>query len=304
MRLRRIFDVSPFLIQLQPLNTPEFRALSSLFGISLPSPNPSSSDVSTACESLFANVPYILEGVKTSRVLSDKEQKPFRTMSTEEIIQDPSLLYTLLHTAHEISLVAPFLNGLNHGPGLSRSMTLEAKAEAVRKRLKEKGDSYTELQCVNTGMLCFPTEFRSLQNLQKLNLYHNRLTSIPDEIGQLAKLRELGLSDNRLTTIPAQVGQLAQLQFLDLSDNRLTTLPTEIGRLVQLQRLELRNNRLTTIPAEVGQLTQLRRLGLSDNRLTSIPDGIWHCTQDINIYLADNPLTVTPKSTQNVHIFI
>ena len=87
---------------------------------------------------LFANVPYILEGVKVSRVLSDNEKKPFSAMSTEEIVQDPSRLYTLLHTAYEISLVAPFLDRNNAGPELLSSMTLEEKAEAVRKHLKEK----------------------------------------------------------------------------------------------------------------------------------------------------------------------
>ena len=99
MRLRRIYDASPILIQLQPLitslalNTPEFRALSSLFGISLPSPTPSSSEVSSVCESmewgrsLLEKVSYILEGVKASRVLSDEEKKPFSTMSAEQIVQ-------------------------------------------------------------------------------------------------------------------------------------------------------------------------------------------------------------------------
>jgi hypothetical protein len=290
MRLRRIFDVSP----LQPLNTPAFRTLSSLFGISLPPPNPSSSDVSAACEALFAKASYILEGVKASDVLSYEEREPFSTMSAVEIVQDPSRLKNLLHTAYEISLVAPFFYRKNAGPELPISMTLAEKAEAVRKHLKEKGDSHTKLECDWSGMLCFPTEFCSLKNLQKLDLSRNRLTSIPPEIERLAQLRKLGLFNNRLTSIPAEVGKLTKLQRLDLSHNSLTSIPAEIGRLTQLQALELFSNRLTSIPAAVGQLVRLQELDLSINCLTTIPPEIGQLVQLQALDLDFNDLTSLP----------
>jgi Leucine-rich repeat (LRR) protein len=286
MRLQRIY--------LLPLDTPEFRALSSLFGISLPPPNPSSCEVRAACESLFANVPYILEGVKASDVLSAEEQKPFLTVSVGEIVQDPSRLKNLLHTAHEISLVAPFLDGRNAGPAFLTSMTLEAKAETVRTHLKEKGDSYTELECGYPGMLCFPRELCSLQNLQILSLDFNRLISIPPEIGRLAQLRELDLFNNRLTTLPAEIGQLAQLRKLDLDNNRLISIPPEIGRLAQLRELCLDNNRLTTIPPEIGGIMQLRRLRLDNNRLTTMPAEIGQLEQLQSLFLRNNRLTTMP----------
>jgi hypothetical protein len=54
MQLRRIFNCDSLYSQ-------SFTSLISLFGITLPPTNPSFSEVSAACESIFANVPCILE---------------------------------------------------------------------------------------------------------------------------------------------------------------------------------------------------------------------------------------------------
>jgi Leucine-rich repeat (LRR) protein len=67
-------------------------------------------------------------------------------------------------------------------------MTLAEKAEAVRNHLKEKRGSYTDLQCSSTGMLCFPIEFCSLQNLQGLDINNNQISALPPQIGQLVAL--------------------------------------------------------------------------------------------------------------------
>ena len=73
MRLRRVFD-------LDPLYGSRFSLLFPLFGITLPPPNPSSSQVSAACKELLEKVSNILEGVKRSKALTDEEKKPFSTM--------------------------------------------------------------------------------------------------------------------------------------------------------------------------------------------------------------------------------
>ena len=250
MRLRRIFD-------LDPLYGSRFSLLFPLFGITLPPPNPSSSQVSAACKELLEKVTNILKDVKKSKALTDDEKKPFSTMDPLEIVHNPSLLHVLLHTAYEISLVSPFLEGRNDGPELPGSMTLEEKAETVRKHLKDNGNSYEKLSCKKCGMLCFPRELCSLQNLQKLKLSGNRLSTIPPEIGQLAKLRRLNLNNNHLTSLPEAIGGLTQLFNLNLNNNHLTSLPEAIGGLTQLSNLDLHNNHLTSLPEVIGGLTQL-----------------------------------------------
>ncbi|MGE8792255.1 leucine-rich repeat domain-containing protein, partial [Leptospira kirschneri] len=61
-----------------------------------------------------------------------------------------------------------------------------------------------------------------LQNLQKLDLKGNRLTTVPKEIGQLQNLQKLDLKGNRLTTLSDEIGQLKNLQKLYLIDNQLS----------------------------------------------------------------------------------
>ena len=221
---------------------------------------------------------------------SCKEEKPFLAMNPQDIVQDPILLHTLLHTAHELSLVSPFLKleinaglerKMNAGPELSSAMTLSEKAETVRKHLREKGASYTHLWCESSGMLCFPREFCSLQNLQLLSL-----------------------SDNHLTVIPAEIGQLLQLHTIDLHNNLLATIPAEIGQLLQLFCLNLHNNLLATIPAEIGQIKRLYTLVLDNNKFTTLPVEIWSFTGKRIICLRGNPLKVVPKSTATIDIIV
>src|SRR3990172_1968138 len=101
-----------------------------------------------------------------------------------------------------------------------------------------------------------------ISNLQELDLYDNKLTTIPCELGKLINLQELSLSNNQLKTIPGELGQLSNLQKLYLNNNILTTIPGKLGKLINLQELSLYNNKLTTIPCEFGQLSNLQILNL------------------------------------------
>jgi Leucine-rich repeat (LRR) protein len=270
MKIRRLYDLSP----LVPLYTSEFRSLSSLFGILLPThpnPNPSSRDVRVAGKLLLEIEPKILnilKGIHESEVLNDEEKKPFFEKTPQEIINDPSLLRLLLHMAYEHSLVAPFLNGKNQGPELSKSMTLAEKAKAVRNHLKEKGDTYIRLQCCRTGMLCFPIEFCSLKNLQNLDVSYNRITALPQEIGQLAKLQVLFTSHNQINALPPEIGKLAALRQLEAFHNQICSLPSEIERLTALENLFVSENQITALPPEITGFRQFIHIDLSKNPLT------------------------------------
>ncbi|WP_000302885.1 leucine-rich repeat domain-containing protein, partial [Leptospira interrogans] len=59
------------------------------------------------------------------------------------------------------------------------------------------------------------------QNLQKLHLSRNQLTTLPKEIGRLQKLESLGLDHNQLATLPEEIKQLKNLKKLYLHNNPL-----------------------------------------------------------------------------------
>src|SRR3972149_2481028 len=68
-----------------------------------------------------------------------------------------------------------------------------------------------------------------IKRLTKLDISHNRLTSLPAEIGRLQALQELHVRSNQLTSLPAEIGGLRALKDLHVSGNQLTSLPAEIG---------------------------------------------------------------------------
>src|SRR3990167_6068589 len=113
-----------------------------------------------------------------------------------------------------------------------------------------------------------------IKRLTKLDISHNRLTSLPVGIGGLQALQELKVSENRLTSLPAEIGRLQALQELHVRGNQLTSLPAEIGGLRALKDLHVSGNQLTSLPAEIGGLQALQELQVSSNQLTSLPGEI------------------------------
>jgi hypothetical protein len=270
LRCRQYWDLT---------DDPKVTQLLSSFGMSIPPQDISSEKKDAAWNDIYAKVSIILKGIHGSEALSDEEKKPFFEKTSQEIVNDSNLWLRLLHTAYEHSLVTPFLNGKNHGPDLSNSTTLAKKAEAIRNHLKEKGDTYTVLDCSHTGMLCFPIEFCSLKNLQGLYVSANQITALPKQIGLLKELQEL-------------------IAFC----NQITALPKEIGLLVALQQLHVDKNQITALPKQIGLLTKLWSLNASSNQISSLPQGITGFSQNISINLRNNPLTTIPKFPENIHV--
>ncbi len=115
-----------------------------------------------------------------------------------------------------------------------------------------------------------PRDKAALLALQELNLYHDdglrpNITWLPSEIGQLQQLQKLDLHVNQLSSLPAEIWQLQQLRELNLRGNQLTALPAEIGQLQHLYGLRLIGNQLTSLPEEIAQLRRLERLDIRRN---------------------------------------
>jgi Leucine-rich repeat (LRR) protein len=165
-----------------------------------------------------------------------------------------------------------------------RMLGFPTRLERLLVWLRAKGHRYKQLK---TG---------SLEQLKKLYLGNNQLTSVPKEIGDLKQLEKLYLHDNNLTSLPKEIGNLEHLKKLCLSYNKLTSLPKEIGNLEQLETLYLYDNKLTSVPKEIGNLKQLKKLSLSGhNKLTSIPKEIGNLKRLEKLYLDNNKLISVPK---------
>ncbi|KAE8809778.1 putative LRR receptor-like serine/threonine-protein kinase [Hordeum vulgare] len=171
-----------------------------------------------------------------------------------------------------------------------------------------------------TGLIPF---FGSLQNLEKLDLGHNKLEAgdwgfvsslsncsglstlgldgnnlqgkLPSSIGNLSNsLESLWLSSNKIYgPIPPEIGNLKSLNNLYMGNNLLTgNIPPTLGKLHRLVYLSFAENRLSgQIPDTIGNLVQLSMLKLDWNNFSgSIPASIAHCTQLSILNLAHNSL--------------
>ena len=79
-----------------------------------------------------------------------------------------------------------------------------------------------------------PDSFRTIANVEGINLYDANLRVVPDCINLLTGLRELYLGKCRLNrddSIPDTLWQLTGLEELDLYVNNLTSIPSQIGQL-------------------------------------------------------------------------
>jgi Leucine-rich repeat (LRR) protein len=75
----------------------------------------------------------------------------------------------------------------------------------------------------NTILRSLPSTLSDLsENLTRLDVSHNALSSLPETIGLLCNLTSLNVSHNRLTTIPFGVGAIQLLRELNVSHNSIS----------------------------------------------------------------------------------
>ena len=114
-----------------------------------------------------------------------------------------------------------------------------------------------------------PGDFSGLSNLETLDLWSNRLTSLPADIfAGLDRLRVLYLGQNRLASLPADVfSGLPRLRTLQLDGNRLETLSAGVFEgLTELSKLTLNDNAMTSLaPGVFEDLSALRTLEIGGN---------------------------------------
>ncbi len=150
--------------------------------------------------------------------------------------------------------------------------------------------------------------FSGLNNLQELRLNDNDLRSLPVGIFRgLNNLEDLDLSNNNLSSLPVGIfSGLNNLESLYLNENDLRSLPLRIFRgLNNLKVIGLNYNNLRSLPEGIFRgLNNLKTLGLIYNNLSSLPEGIFSGLNNIgSILLADNNLSCLPTLPSYAHAF-
>ncbi|XP_061774091.1 leucine-rich repeat-containing protein 10 [Nerophis ophidion] len=137
--------------------------------------------------------------------------------------------------------------------------------------------------------------------LVKLYLSDNNLTSLPEELHLLRKLQLLALDFNCFEELPAAVCRLPQLSILYLGNNRLYHLPKELQELKELNTLWLETNCFSVFPNVVCELPNLKTLHLGYNQIRSLPNELGRLEELRSIWLAGNELTDFPPVLLEMH---
>ncbi|XP_037538668.1 leucine-rich repeat-containing protein 10 [Nematolebias whitei] len=137
--------------------------------------------------------------------------------------------------------------------------------------------------------------------LVKLYLSDNNLSSLPAELQGLKKLQLLALDFNCFEELPAAVCRLPQLSILYLGNNRLHYLPREVRDLRELTTLWLETNCFTDFPEAICELTNLKTLHLGYNLIRSLPNDLKQLQELQSIWLAGNLLTEFPPVLLEMH---
>ncbi|XP_054633260.1 leucine-rich repeat-containing protein 10 [Dunckerocampus dactyliophorus] len=137
--------------------------------------------------------------------------------------------------------------------------------------------------------------------LVKLYLSGNNLSSLPEELHCLRKLQLLALDFNCFEELPAAVCKLPQLSILYLGNNRLYHLPKELRELKELNTLWLETNCFTVFPNVVCELPNLKTLHLGYNQIRSVPNELGRLEELRSIWLAGNELAEFPPVLLEMH---
>lgn len=123
-----------------------------------------------------------------------------------------------------------------------------------------------EVMLKNLGLKEFPLWLLDQPGLIEVSLPMNKISVVPADWRYLDELKKLNISENQITSLPPGIKLPESLESIDLSGNRLRKVPIELAGLPVLKRLALgmqTNHRLadTTlddIPSEISMKPGLK----------------------------------------------
>ena len=132
------------------------------------------------------------------------------------------------------------------------------------------------------------------QNVKKLNLERNKISTIPNSFKHLKYLSVLNLSFNRLRCVH-QICRLRRIHELRLTNNVITILPEKISEMTDLRILELDSNKIEYLPINIQNLWRLEIFSASCNNIRVIEDGISKLSRLRRLNLVGNLIRLFPS---------
>ncbi|KAL7936015.1 RAM signaling pathway domain-containing protein [Trichoderma chlorosporum] len=138
------------------------------------------------------------------------------------------------------------------GPGLKSGVTIDLSRKGIQKLPEEVVDIVKN-------------------ELERLALSHNQLSSLPARFAECVSLRYLNIRGNQIKEFPLPLCELKSLEILDLGRNQLRVLPPDIARLTSLKVLSIPKNQIRELPVCLAEMASLQVLKFEGNPISFPP---------------------------------
>ncbi|KAH8880048.1 RAM signaling pathway protein [Thozetella sp. PMI_491] len=183
-------------------------------------------------------------------------------------------------------------SNLAPNPPMSSGQVIALAREAMRAALDEHETQAAEASGVSNELKPGVTIDLSRKNIARL----------PDEVVDIIKneLERLALSHNSLTTFPARFSECSSLRYLNVRQNKIREFPLALCDLRSLEILDLGRNKLRILPPDIIKLSSLKVLSIQKNQISELP----LCLADMSslqmLKLDGNPLVFPPPEVLQV----
>ncbi|ROV87677.1 hypothetical protein VPNG_10384 [Cytospora leucostoma] len=181
----------------------------------------------------------------------------------------------------------PSNSGLTASAPITANQVVVLAKEAMKKALEENESQAGEASVVSSELKAGVT----------VNLSHKNIQKLPDEVVDIIKdqLERLALSHNKISSFPARFSECTLLRYLNVRSNRISEFPLPLCDLKSLEILDLGRNQLKVLPPDIAKLSSLKVLAVQKNFIKELP----LCLADMGslqmIKLDGNPIIFPPR---------
>ncbi|KAK0531213.1 RAM signaling network component [Tilletia horrida] len=186
------------------------------------------------------------------------------------------------------------MNGFRFPPAASSSSAAQAQAAVAAAGSGAGVTQGTQLP-ERSGSVPRPGSAGSSE-MESLDLSSRKIMKLSDTVIELIKddVSRLALATNRLTTLPASFSNMRRLRYLNIRSNGLVEVPPVLCELPCLEILDLSGNKVKQLPKDPGTLINLRVLAVNMNQLQHLPVWFGRMKNLKTAKLTSNPLQWPP----------
>ncbi|KOS21716.1 Leucine-rich repeat-containing protein sog2 [Escovopsis weberi] len=184
--------------------------------------------------------------------LPNAAQTPANPMTSSQVI---GLVQDAMRHALESEGQAVEASGI--GPGLKSGVTIDLSRKGIHKLPEEVIDIVKN-------------------ELERLALSHNQLSSLPARFVECTSLRYLNIRGNYIKEFPMPLCELSSLEILDLGRNQLRSLPPELSKLSSLKVLSIPKNQIRELPLCIADMLSLQVIKFEGNPISFPPREVLH----------------------------